>query len=97
MKNTLLFAFIFMFSLCFAQEIPEDVKPPSWNLDNLSNVTPFKLAPFNLKSLQDEDLINDEDQSKPWRFGHDIYVDHNFNDVGEWTTLENGDRIWRNS
>ncbi|BAO77297.1 T9SS type A sorting domain-containing protein [Winogradskyella sp. PG-2] len=97
MKNTLLFAFIFMFSLCFAQEIPEDVKPPSWNLDNLSNVIPFKLAPFNLKNLQDEDEINDKDQSKPWRFGHDIYVDHSFNDVGEWTTLENGDRIWRMS
>lgn len=97
MKTTLLFALIFTFSVSFGQEIPEDVKPPSWNLDNLANVASFKLASFDLKSLQDEDLINDKDQAKPWRFGHDIYVDHDFNNVGEWTTLDNGDRIWRMS
>lgn len=97
MKRNLLFALLFTTLLGFAQVIPEDVKPPSWSINDLPNVTAFRLATFDLKSLQDEDVINDQDKSKPWRFGHDIYVDHNFNDEGEWTILDNGDKIWRMS
>ncbi|MFC0605625.1 T9SS type A sorting domain-containing protein [Winogradskyella pulchriflava] len=97
MKHYLLFA-LFIFSiLSFAQNIPDEVKPPSWGMDELTTVTPHRLASFDLKKLQDEDMINDKDKSKPWRFGYDIYVDHDFNEVGEWTTLDNGDRIWRMS
>ena len=97
MKYTLYFVFFFMLSVSFAQEIPEDLKPPSWNLTNLTNVKPFKLPSFDLKKLQNEDKVNDKDKSKPWRFGHDIYVDDNFNEVGKWTILKNGDKIWRMS
>lgn len=97
MKIKLLFTFVMTTVLSFAQVIPEDVKPPSWGMDNLENVKAHKLPSFNLKALQDEDAINDQDKSKPWRFGHEIYIDHNFNDVGVWTTLDNGDKIWRMS
>lgn len=97
MKLKLLFTLLFAGFLGFAQQIPEDVKPPSWKINNLVNVSPFNVPSFDLKQLQDEDIINDQDKSKPWRFGHEIYVDHNFNEVGEWTVLENGDRIWRMS
>ncbi|MDH7912353.1 T9SS type A sorting domain-containing protein [Winogradskyella sp. SYSU M77433] len=95
MKFKLLFTFLFTCVFGFAQVIPDEVKPPSWNLEGLPNVKAHKLASFNLKKLQEEDKINDQDKSKPWRFGHDIYVDHDFNEVGKWTTLDNGDRIWR--
>jgi hypothetical protein len=97
MKLKLLFALTFLSIISFAQEIPDEIKPPSWNLNDLAEVTTHSLASFDLKSLQDEDIINDKDKSKPWRFGHDIYVDHNFNEVGQWTILENGDKIWRMS
>ena len=97
MKLKLLFAFFLTSILSFGQEIPEDIKPPSWSLDNLTNVKPYKLPSFDLKKIEKEDKVNDKDKSKPWRFGHDIYVDDNMNDVGEWTVLENGDRIWRMS
>ena len=97
MKFKLLFTFLFTCAFGFSQVIPDEVKPPSWNLEELPNVKPHKLASFNLKKLQEEDKINDKDKSKPWRFGHDIYVDHDFNEVGKWTTLDNGDRIWRMS
>jgi len=97
MKLKLLFVLLFVSTLSIAQQIPDDIKPPSWSHNNLSELIPYKLPAFDLKKLQDEDVINDQDKSIPWRFGHDIYVDHNFNDVGEWTTLENGDRIWRMS
>ncbi|MBU2927186.1 T9SS type A sorting domain-containing protein [Winogradskyella psychrotolerans] len=97
MKIKLLLVLVLACTFSFAQQIPEDIKPPSWSKAYISDVIPFKLPTFDLKALQDEDLINDQDKSIPWRFGHDIYVDHNFNEVGEWTTLENGDRIWRMS
>ena len=95
MKLKLLLVFAVFMTLSFAQEIPDDIIPPSWSLDNLNTVEPHRLKSFNVKKLIDEDIINDKDKSKPWRFGYDIYVDHNANDVGEWTTLPNGDRIWR--
>ncbi len=97
MKRILQSTFLLLTFAVFGQTIPENVKPPSWKIDNLESVKPFKLPSFDLKKLQDEDKINDQNKSKPWRFGHDIYVDHDFNDVGKWTTLENGDRIWRMS
>jgi hypothetical protein len=95
MKFKLLFVFVFISLISFGQHIPDNIKPPSWSQNNLSDLVAFNLPAFDLKKLQEEDAINDQNKSKPWRFGHDIYVDHNFNDVGEWTTLENGDRIWR--
>jgi len=97
MKFKLLYLLTFFATLSFAQEIPDDIKPPSWNLDNLVEITAYNLPAFDLKKLQNEDKVNDKDKSKPWRFGHEIYVDHNFNEVGEWTVLENGDKIWRMS
>lgn len=99
MKNKLLFLVLCVSAFSFAQIIPEDVKPPSWKQPNefTSSSKPFKLQSFDLKSIQDEDLINDKDKSKPWRFGHELYVDHNFNEVGKWTTLPNGDKVWRMS
>lgn len=98
MKTKLLLVTLLMTSvISFAQIIPEDVKPPSWNMTNLPNVKAHKLASFDLKKLQEEDIINDKNKSKPWRFGHDVYVDHDFNEVGVWTTLSNGDKIWRMS
>ncbi len=97
MKLKLLLTLLLTYCVAFAQEIPEDIKPPSWSLDNLTDLVPYKLPTFDLEKLLKEDEINDKDKSIPWRFGHDIYVDHNFNNVGEWTTLDNGDRIWRMS
>jgi lysyl endopeptidase len=95
MKLNLLFVFLLFITLSFAQQIPDDIKPPSWFLETLNVIKPYKLASFDVKALMDEDIVNDKDKSKPWRFGHEIYVDHSANDVGEWTTLPNGDRIWR--
>lgn len=95
MKLKLLFTLFFTSLVAFSQQIPEAIKPPSWKLNNISEIEPYNLPSFDLKKLQKEDKTNDKDKSKPWRFGHDLYVDHSFNDIGEWTTLENGDRIWR--
>jgi hypothetical protein len=97
MKSKLFCVITLVVTFSFAQQIPENIKPPSWSLENLSSVKAHKLPSFNVKALIEEDKINDTDKSKPWRFGHDIYVDHDSDDVGEWTTLDNGDKIWRMS
>jgi len=98
MKKTLLFLVLF-FSLTLVAQIPENVKPPSWKLKTLekASIKPHQLPSVDLKTLRLEDETNDKDKSIPWRFGYEIYVDHDFNEIGQWTTLKNGDRIWRMS
>lgn len=95
MKSNLLYVLALFTTLSFAQQIPDEIKPPSWSLESLNAIRPHALASFDMKAIADEDLINDKDKSKPWRFGHELYVDHSANEVGEWTTLPNGDRMWR--
>ena len=100
MKTTLRVLFLFIWVNIYSQvQIPEDVKPPSWSSQIAEEVTikAYSLPAINLKALTDEDEINDNDKSKPWRFGVEQYVDHDITQKGKWTTLENGDRIWRMS
>lgn len=95
-KKILLFVLVLVSFHVFGQ-IPEHVQPPSWKLTSVKKSTtkPFELPPFDLKKMQAEDLINDQDKSKPWRFGYKHFVHHDSKQMGEWTTLPNGDRIWR--
>lgn len=97
MKHFLLYLSCLSMLFATAQTIPEEVKPPSWTLSNLQNIKPKKLPSFDLKSLQEEDVINDKDKSKPYRFGYEMYVDDDLLEVGQLTTLANGDQIWRMS
>jgi len=96
MKIKLLLVLWSLAMVSFGQTIPEDVKPPSWkNSKEFKAIVPFTLPTIDVKSLKQEDLTNDKDKSKPWRFGKEIYVDHSAQDYGDWTTLPNGDKVWR--
>lgn len=95
MTLRLLSAFLFGTLLAFSQDIPDNLKPPSWNSRNLASVQAYNLPSFDVLALIEEDKINDQNKSIPWRFGKDIYVDHDINSHGQWTTLDNGDKIWR--
>ena len=57
MKLKLLFALALGCTLTFAQQIPENIKPPSWSLDNIVPLKPHKLPSFNLKKLTEEDNL----------------------------------------
>ena len=90
---------IFLISISFYGQIPDELKPPSWKTTaRLStNIKPYILPTIDLVKLKSEDEINDSNKSKPWRFGKDQFVNHDISEVGVWETLTNGDRIWRMS
>lgn len=98
MKRLLLLSLL-TFSVTLFAQIPIEIQPPSWKntVQKSNQIKPFKLPAIDLVQLKKEDVINDTDKSKPWRFGKDQYVDHDINDVGVWETLSNGDKIWRMS
>lgn len=94
-KLLLSISLILICSLGFAQNIPDEIKPPSWKNRIKKDVPVHVMPEFNLQKLKEEDAKNDLDKSKPWRFGFVHNVSHNLTNSGEWTTLPNGDRIWR--
>lgn len=76
-------------------QVTNEGNPVSWSLEYKEKLAPILLPEIDLKKLQAEDAINDQRKDLPWRFGQEIIVDYNLGNSGQWTTLENGDRIWR--
>ncbi|MCF6294231.1 MAG: T9SS type A sorting domain-containing protein [Flavobacteriaceae bacterium] len=94
MKKLLLSLTVLFTINCFSQ-ITNEGKPQSWKkLDNSQNIQAKLLPGFDLKTVQDEDKVNDGLFDRPWRFGFMHSVDFGF-EQGQWDTLDNGDRIWR--
>jgi lysyl endopeptidase len=94
MKKLLLLLIIVISANTFAQ-VTNEGEPYSWKRLNDQHMFQSNVLPsFNLKTVQAEDKINDGLFDKPWRFGFMHSVDYGF-DKGQWTTLENGDRVWR--
>jgi len=79
----------------FSQNFPSEIRPPSWKMTNLENPVPYKLQKVDVDALKAEDANDDLSAPKPWRFGYELSVNHDFMTHGEWTTLDNGDKIWR--
>jgi hypothetical protein len=48
-----------------------------------------------LESLITEDIERDKQKSIPFRFGYNHFVQLNLQNSGTWTTLSNGDKLWR--
>ncbi|MDG1269275.1 MAG: T9SS type A sorting domain-containing protein, partial [Ulvibacter sp.] len=63
-------------------------------LSDQDQIAAKALPSFDLEQVRAEDALNDYKFDKPWRFGYMHSVDFGFED-GQWTTLKNGDRIWR--
>ena len=88
------FALFFICTFISAQ-VTNIGKPLSWSQSNLKNTTRIEMNSFDLEAITAEDKINDLDQTKPWRFGHEFTVSHGLDNSGTWDVLPNGDRIWR--
>jgi len=94
MKNILFtLTLVLSFSFSFGQ-VTNEGEPKSWTLNNSYTLQEKILPSFDLNQVKSEDLINDTKPRTPWRFGYSHSVDYGFED-GQWTDLENGDRIWR--
>ncbi|TRW26539.1 T9SS type A sorting domain-containing protein [Flavobacterium zepuense] len=91
-KITLLVLF---FATISQAQVSNQGQPQSWSLNNIENPEAVVMPQFDLKALRAEDKINDAKQDKPYRYGHEFLVDHTLQNSGKWTTLPNGDRIWR--
>ncbi len=63
--------------------------------NNLEDRLPEEsMPPIDLVELEREDEI-DESNGLPPRFGYGFDTELNLENSGDWTQLENGDRIWR--
>ncbi len=71
--------------------IPISIKPSNRKFFAKENLKPHLISTFNLKKVQEED------RKSPWanRFAAPLNVDYGLNNSGQWTDLENGDRVWR--
>ena len=59
-------------------------------------VIPLEVMPgFDLSTIQAEDAIDDQTKAAPWRFGYKYDTDLTLTNSGAWTTLPNGNRLWR--
>lgn len=54
-----------------------------------------KFSTPDIEALKAEDLVNDDSGTAPWRFGYNNYTNLNMLNSGSWSTLPNGDKIWR--
>lgn len=84
---------LFSISSMFAQRSMDET-PMTWQL-NLGDIEPIELPPLDLELIRAEDSVNDLDKTLPWRYGISRTLVLDPSQSGEWTLLENGDRIWR--
>lgn len=76
-------------------QVTNEGKPVSWDIDLEKNLTYIELPEIDLTQIVAEDIIRDQLQGVPYRIGVPIDVLQNTHTSGEWTVLDNGDRIWR--
>ena len=94
MKKALCYLFIFALSFPVLSQDGSEI-PVSWAMKLQTRISPILLPPLDLQNIYEEDIINDLDKSKPWRYGvtRDITLD--LKNDGVLTELPNGDKIWQ--
>ena len=90
----LLMPFVFFISLIQAQ-VTNEGKPHSFELKQKRTMEAIKMPDFDLRKIQEEDKINDQDRAKPWRFGYEFSVDYGMKNAGVWDEVPGKGRIWR--
>lgn len=91
-----IYSFLLLFILFSGYgQVTNEGRPASWLFMQKAKVDAIKLPAFDVEKLLAEDKINDADKTKAWRYGYEFLVDNNLNNSGEWTVLNNGDRVWR--
>ncbi len=94
MRYTVLIVALFYVFFADAQ-ITNTGEPRSWQLVSKKSIAPAVMQTFDLNKIKAEDVINDADRTKPWRFGYEFKVNLGLNNSGVWDDLPDGSRIWR--
>ncbi|MBL7937857.1 MAG: trypsin-like peptidase domain-containing protein [Flavobacteriales bacterium] len=89
-----LFFPIVLFAFPLVAQIPHGGRPPSATRA-LPAPAGVRMPDVDVAALAAQDLINDLDKSIPYRFGYNHGADLDLANSGEWTTLEDGTRLWR--
>ncbi|NEN23251.1 T9SS type A sorting domain-containing protein [Cryomorpha ignava] len=95
MNKIYLLAIVMLFSLSGKSQISHGGEPFDWNERGSANLNFEAMPAIDLETLKREDAIFDQQKDIPWRFGANIPVDLDINNSGNWTILQNGDRIWK--
>lgn len=93
MKKILLIATVLISLSSFAQ-ISHGGSPISFN-KNLGAAPIHNTPIINTLAYVNEDKITDQHKDIAWRFGVEQFVNLNLSNSGSWTTLANGDKVWR--
>ena len=98
MKRILQLSFILFFIFSSWSQVTNEGEPLSWNLNlnkSKTNIKKAQLPKIDIKKIRKEDEVEDKIRTKPYRIGilHD--VNYELKNAGDWTELENGDRVWR--
>ncbi|MEN0045462.1 MAG: 3-coathanger stack domain-containing protein [Bacteroidota bacterium] len=94
-NNFILIFLMLLFSFHLSAQISLRGTPKSFQL-NISDVDvqEIQLPNIDLKALEAEDVERAAD-NMPYRFAQGFPVSYNINNIGTWTDLPNGDRLWR--
>ena len=95
MKKALPYFFLFAFIFTAYSQGGNDDLPMSWQENIQSRISPIELPPLDLYDIFQEDLINDQDKSLPWRYGVNREISFDLQLDGVQSTLPNGDKIWQ--
>jgi lysyl endopeptidase len=86
----------FMMPLLHWSQVEKGGTPFSWNNGNvLQGAIWHELSMPDVSALLEEDVQGFAEKALPYRFSSPITVQWNTGIHGRWTTLPNGDRIWR--
>jgi hypothetical protein len=94
MKKTYFIIVLLISQIALAQ-VTNEATPRSWGFAFKSQPQKVVMPSIDLEVLEIEDDLSSQSLTKPFRFGKKIPVDLNLFNSGQWTELENGDRIWR--
>ena len=93
-KTTLFFILCFTIFTVFSQGSSEPL-PVSWGLNMEATPDIVHLPALDFEYIINQDNINDQDKSMPWRYGIEIPFRLNIQNEGLWTVLPNGGKIWQ--
>jgi lysyl endopeptidase len=88
------FILCFLVSTALTAQLERSGTPVSWNQQLTVPIVNESVCEANVELLLQEDALQVEDRSVPYRFAYARPVSWNMTNSGSWFNLANGDRLW---